>query len=87
MAGYRRRGQPFVTLVRKHGLVAQLRDLVQLAGGLCRCRGGDLVGVGEGPAHRLPGRLEVVLHVVGLHVERDETVLDQVLDGLEGLLT
>ena len=33
------------------------------------------------------GGLEVVLHVIGLHVERDEPILHQVPDGVKWLLT
>ena len=33
------------------------------------------------------GGLEVVLHIIGLHVERDEPILHQVPDGIKRLLT
>ena len=52
--------------------------------------GGDGVGGGGGDgevAGSCAGTLQVLLHIVGLHVEGDEPVLDQVSDGLERLLS
>jgi hypothetical protein len=44
-------------------------------------------GGGSEVASASSGSLQVLLHIVGLHVECDETVLNQVHDGVKWLLT
>lgn len=54
------------------------------------CGAGEGAVGGSGGGGEVAGtpasRLQVVLHIIGLHVEGDEAILDQVLNGIKWLL-
>ena len=70
---------PLSALLTKHSLVTTA--VVDSTGGGALSHGADATKTAS-----FPGRLKVVLNIVGLHIQCDEAILDQVFNGLKRLL-